>query len=495
MSQTEKKVIIIGAGIAGLCTGVLARRCGYDTEIVEMHELAGGLATSWKRGEFTFETCIHWLLGSNPKSGFHQLWKEVFDIDRIQFINMEEYQRLLAPDGNTLVVYRNVDRMESEMKRIAPEDITEIRRFANAIRKMGKMDPPLGTQNVLETLSKMIRTIPYLPEFFYWTRITAEDYGKRFKNSLLRSFFGTGDTARLSMLALVFSLAWMNKKDAGYPIGGSKALIQAIEGNYQRLGGKIRFNAKVSKVLVEKGAAVGIQLNSGEMIRGDWIISGCDGHETIFDLLGGRFVDRVTQRTYSELETFPSYLQVSLGVKGGLTNQPGFLTQILDEPMMVDPCTKLDQLSFRIFNFDPTFAPNGKTAITCFLPTRNFEYWTKLKKNDHNQYDAEKAQVSESVMRVLEKQIPTLRSILEITDVSTPATVIRFTGNWKGSMEGWLMTPQTGLRTLRNRLPGLNGFLMVGQWVMPGGGLPSGLMTARTAVRHISKVDRRRFLT
>jgi phytoene dehydrogenase-like protein len=30
-------------------------------------------------------------------------------------------------------------------------------------------------------------------------------------------------------------------------------------------------------------------------------------------------------------------------------------------------------------------------------------------------------------------------------------------------------------------LPGLKNFIMAGQWVSPGGGLPSGLMSGRTA--------------
>jgi len=76
-----------------------------------------------------------------------------------------------------------------------------------------------------------------------------------------------------------------------------------------------------------------------------------------------------------------------------------------------------------------------------------------------------------------------------MTDVSTPATVIRYTGNWKGSMEGWLMTPATGFRPLPKDLPGLRRFKMVGQWVMPRG-LPSGLMTARSAIREVCKEDR-----
>jgi len=82
-----------------------------------------------------------------------------------------------------------------------------------------------------------------------------------------------------------------------------------------------------------------------------------------------------------------------------------------------------------------------------------------------------------------------VRDAIEVVDVSTPATVVRCTRNWQGSMEGWLLTPQTGVRPLPPTLPGLRRFLMIGQWVMPGGGLPSGLITARRAVRRICRQD------
>jgi phytoene dehydrogenase-like protein len=40
-----KKIIVIGAGIAGLSAGCYARMNGYDAEIYEMHDKAGGLCT------------------------------------------------------------------------------------------------------------------------------------------------------------------------------------------------------------------------------------------------------------------------------------------------------------------------------------------------------------------------------------------------------------------------------------------------------------------
>ena len=90
--------------------------------------------------------------------------------------------------------------------------------------------------------------------------------------------------------------------------------------------------------------------------------------------------------------------------------------------------------------------------------------------------------------------MPDIRRVVELIDVSSPATVIRYTSNWRGSYEGWLLTPGISYRPLRNTLPGLRHFLMAGQWVMPGGGLPSGLFTARSAIRAVCKADRVPFL-
>ena len=45
----NKKVVIIGAGIAGLSAGCYIQMNGYNTDIYELHTTPGGLCTSWKR--------------------------------------------------------------------------------------------------------------------------------------------------------------------------------------------------------------------------------------------------------------------------------------------------------------------------------------------------------------------------------------------------------------------------------------------------------------
>lgn len=489
MKQNGRKIVIVGGGIAGLSAAVYGLKCGYRVEVLEMHDMAGGLATNWRRGAYTFETCLHWLCGSKPGGELHELWQDVFDIDKLTIVNPEEFVRIDDESGDSLRVFTNIDRLEAELLRRAPQDGAVIREFTRDVRSLGRfkmLDPSGG---LADNWWNMLLDAPILPLLNKLSKISGLEYAKRFSDPLWRSFFGNGEMGKLSAIAMVFSLAWMNAGNAGYAVGGSQAIIRLIEEKIDELGGKITFGAKVERILVENGAAAGVELADGTCVMADWVISAADGHSTIYNMLGGRYLHPALSKAYDDKELFPSYVQVSLGVALDLSGQPGAANLLLNSPLRVDPGTELDRIGFRFFHFDPTFAPAGKTAVTSFLPTANFAYWADLRQKDPAGYRDEKHRVAEAVIGVLERLVPEVRAGIEVVDVATPASVIRYTGNWKGSMEGWLIVPGAGFKPLPNTLPGLKRFLMAGQWVMPGGGLPSGPMTARPAVKAICKED------
>lgn len=258
MVQANPRIAIVGGGIAGLCAGVYARRCGYEVDVLEQHESPGGLATRWRRGDYVFETCLHWLLGSSPGDPLHDMWREVCDIDSLQFLYHEEFVRLETEHGDVLRVFADIARLEAEFLAVAPEDAKEIRHFAAAIRHLTDLPLPDPGASWLEAGWTLLRSLPDLPVIYRLSRTSAEEYGKRFRHPLLRRFFGEGAAAHMAVLALAFSLAWQSAGKAGYPIGGSQAVIGLVSERLASLGGRLRCGAPVSRILVEDDAAVGV---------------------------------------------------------------------------------------------------------------------------------------------------------------------------------------------------------------------------------------------
>jgi len=111
----NKKIVIIGGGVAGLSAGIYARLNEFETEIIEMHSITGGQCTAWERKGYRFDYCLHWLVGT--RSGpFHDIWLEtnvinnqvkIIDHEYIQkyFLKMERillYTQISTGGKNTL---------------------------------------------------------------------------------------------------------------------------------------------------------------------------------------------------------------------------------------------------------------------------------------------------------------------------------------------------------------------------------------------------------
>jgi phytoene dehydrogenase-like protein len=102
----------------------------------------GRVGDELAQGDYTFETCLHWLLGSNPNGEMYSRWLEVFDIDKLTFIYPDEFVRLETEHGECLRIYSNVDRLEAELLKRGPEDAGEVRHLASAIRSLSKFRMP-----------------------------------------------------------------------------------------------------------------------------------------------------------------------------------------------------------------------------------------------------------------------------------------------------------------------------------------------------------------
>jgi phytoene dehydrogenase-like protein len=498
--KEEPSVLIIGAGFAGMAAGIYARLNGYKADIYEMHDQPGGLCTSWKRKGFTIDGCIHWLVGSSPESGMYEMWQEVGIARGLQIINMDEYLRFEGSDGRQVIFYTDLHRLEKHLLEFSPQDEVPIRDFLDGIRLCLAFDKPAKNAPASVKLKALARVISAFVlngrKMKRWMKTSARDFALKLKDPLLREAFERIWFPDFSMFFIIFTFAFMHSKNAGYPLGGSMPMARAMAERFEKLGGTIHYKSKVDKILTENGTTTGIRVSDGTEIRGSRVISAADGHTTLFKMLNGKFGNSKTFEPYESWEAFPGLLYIGIGVNR-VFNEESFSVSgtnyKLEEPFMTGG-TERTWISYHIFNHDPSMAPEGKTTIVVMLKA-DYPYWKQLSE-DKTAYNKAKEEAGKAVVDILDKRFPGLAGQVEMIDVATPVTFEHYTGNWKGSFEGWLITPGNShvlMKPMSQRLPGLKNFYMCGQWVEPGGGLPTSVLSARRLMKTICREDGKKF--
>jgi phytoene dehydrogenase-like protein len=497
-----KKVVIIGAGIAGLSAGCYARMNGYEAAIYEMHDKPGGLCTAWKRKGYTIDGCLHWLTGSTPANSFYQYWAELGAVQERRMIDHDVFYRYTGSDGKALSLYCNADKLETHMKELAPQDSETIELFCRLIRKFAKFHMPVGKAfelyNIIDVISMIFRMMPYGRDFKFLNTVTIGEFAKRFKDPFLREILttalGSGD---YPLFALVTTLALLHTKSGGVPEGGSLEFARAIEKRFLDLGGKVFYSCRVVKILENDGKAVGIKLEDGKEITGDYMVSAADLRTTLYEMLDGKHIDPMHEELFKTCKLMPSSIQVSFGVNMDLSSDIECLGELFKpkNPLTVGNQT-VDWLMVKNYCYDPTLAPKGKSVIECLIGVKDFQYWEKLYSNKVA-YNKEKARIANVIASELEHKYPGFQSAIEVTDVVTPMTYVRYTGNWKGTYMTWIIPPDKAKRfqMIKKTVPGIDNFWLSGMWVQPPGGVPTGAMTSRAIIQIICKRDKKRFQT
>jgi phytoene dehydrogenase-like protein len=332
-------------------------------------------------------------------------------------------------------------------------------------------------------------------------RVSLGQFAQRFGDPFVRRAFPViqYDFAELPMLIHLNFMAGCYAKTLGWPAGGSRPFAAAIAQRYTDLGGELHYRSPVAKILVEKGQtgdrAVGVRLADGSEHAADVVISAADGHATLFDMLGGRYVDARTEAYYANVpDRQDMNMHVSFGVDREMSAEPHALCLFLEEPVTL-LSKERDRISVDVFSFDPSMAPEGKATVKVSLDAR-YSHWRKLHEGERERYDAAKREVAKQVLALLETRFPGIAGQVEVTDVATPVTIERYTGNWHGS-QPWVDESVGLLEMMRGRtktLAGLEGFYMAGQWA-GGIGLSTAAIQGRKAIQTICKRDRRRFVT
>ncbi len=493
----EKKVIVIGAGFGGLAAGSYLLMNGYKTHILEKTNQSGGIAVTWKRKGYTFDGATNYLPGSATFLNIHAIISEILDFRKLSIYNYPEFIRI-ENNGETFRVYTDADRLREEMLRIAPEDKNTVDEFTTALKQFGRFNLPFEKAPEIFTpwdgISFLKNNLPLILFRQKWGTISIKKFAERFKNSSMRTMFKQifPHHDHFAVMAPMVPLGWMHYKNAGYPRGGSATIGKLCEERYRSLGGTVEYNKPVEKILFKNSNAVGVVCENGERYDADIVVSSADMYHTFSKLLSEVQIPRRVEKRFRKAPAFSAIVQVSLGI-GRLFDgeaEKSNLTLVKTIPMGNHHA---DDMMVRIFNFDNTFSPPGKTPVVVQLRTEDYAYWDTLRKDDPETYRERKEQVADVVIESLEKRFGAIKSKCEVVDVATPATYIRYNNLWKGAHQGWAPTPGIIGRPLKKTVTGLNNFYQTGQWISPAGGIPAVIAVGRQVAQIICKKDNKPF--
>jgi len=490
--------IVVGAGLGGLSAATMLARNGLGVLLLERHNVPGGYATSFVRGRYEFEVALHELSGIGPperRGGVYRYLEHLGMADKVEFLYVSNLYRSVFPDLD-VTLPSGRDAFEAKLCETFPHEAKGICRFVKRVfdfrRDYSKITRQGGKFNPATMPFRFPHLFRYLPTT--WGQVLNRDVKDPRARAVISQYWGYVGMppSRISFMYFALTLAAYVRRGAAFPKGRSQALSNAFLTRFEELGGEARMNCTVQRITTAGGRVTGVITDEGEEITADWIVSNADPITTCRDLIGR---DKVPPGFFTRLqssEVAASTVNAYLGVARpheelGLTEHEIFVNADYDfdrhyERMRI--VAPPEAMVVTCYNaVYPDISPPG-TSIVVLTALMYGEPWYEVPPAE---YVETKNRVADAMIQMAEKIAPGLRECVEVVEVSTPLTNMRYTGTMGGSIYGFNQPPRDNMVwRMRHRGP-LEGLYFVGAWTQPGGGFEPSMMSGQTTGRAIAR--------
>ena len=484
-----KKVVVIGAGIAGLSAAIYLARSGFDVTVCEQHSMAGGMCTSWRRKGYLFEGAVHWLTGSSPQTTLNQVWKETGALNDKVPIFLQERFSTIEWEEKTISLYRDINKTAQCFLAISPDDKKQINELVKDVKAFSHLQMPVtdikgvNAENPMRMKGgALIKMLPAFPRLAKLSRVSCKDYAARFNHPGIQQALRVLPDG-YNAVSLIATLATLDSGDGGYPEGGSLAMVERMVKTFKEPGGKLLLNTPVKKVMVDNANArvTGVIPENGTALNADAVIV---TQETIAAL--ERLFETPPQDKWLEelrKNTKPAVCSfIGIGIRAELP-EPAVPTWKLDDPIKYAQ-KEITEIGFYNYSKYKGYAPEGCSCLTTIFAGDTYDFWKKAK--DEGRYKDEKQALAEQISRAVCRKYPQAEGKIEVIDIATPLTYERYTGAYHGS---WMSI--TGIGDKMKVYPGfsknITGLYFAGHRLVPPGGLPVALSTGRTAAQMVCR--------
>jgi phytoene dehydrogenase-like protein len=499
------EAVVIGAGLGGLSAAVSLARSGMSVLVLERHNLPGGYATSFVRGRFELEVALHELsgIGTAARPGpLRRYLDELGLLRRLELSHTTTLYRAVGP-GLDFTLPPGWAPAEDALCQAFPDDAKGVRAFLRVLRRLaaevafvsGQLDRALSPA-LLVQLPFRCPTLLRFALSAYGPVLRRYVRGARARAALsqLWGYFGLPPD-RCSFLYFALGLASYIEHGAAYLHGRSQSLSNAFVDALEGFGGELRLGCGVQRILAGGGRVRGVLADDGELIETGIVVSNADPVSTLGELLAGEAPRRALarlERPSLSVSTLNVYLGLArTAAELGITDHEVFINRDLDWEghfRSTDALEPPGEITLTCYNHVlPDASPPG-TAMVVLTALSRGRAWHAVRPAD---YVDTKHRLADAMLRLAEQVVPDLRSAVEVIEVSTPITNMRYTGALGGCIYGFANAPTThSIFRLphRSAVPGL---YFAGAWTQPGGGfepvIESGRLAARAVTRDLAR--------
>lgn len=496
MSESKKKIVIVGGGIAGLAAGIYGRLAGYETDIYEKNPIAGGQCMGWNRKDCHIDNCIHWLTGTKKGTALRGVWETVGALEEhTEFADCDSFYTSIA-EGSRVTLWKDLERTEAELLRLSPEDETEIKKFIEHVRYAAECEMPAEKPMDAMGIGDYIRMGASMANM---PRVTKE-YGSMdlqemagcFKHPALKALFTDYMPKEYTAVSFLVSYASIASGNGELPMGGSLAMANRMVKRFQQLGGKLYCNTPVSRILIKDKKAIGIETADKRTVLADYVISSVDTMEMFEKLIGKKYMDAKWKACYEDQDKYPlfSAVQAAFMVDRQAYDEKG--TVFFDCAPFKAGGKKFDRISVKSYEYEPDFAPTGKTVLQVNIPQfdQEYLYWKGL---SGEEYENRKEETVKIIEERLLTQFPSLQGHMEFLDCWTPVTYNRYCNAYHGAYMSFITKKGVKPFRVKGIIKGVKNLYIASQWIMAPGGLPVAVTAGKFAVWRISRKERHFF--
>ena len=485
------RVVVIGAGLAGLSAALHLAGRGREVTVVEREEWPGGRAGRLDIGGYRLDTGPTVLTMPDIIDDVFAAVGETRS-SRLQLLPVDPAYRAMFADGSTLDVYSDADRMASSIESFAGhQEAAGYRRLRDWLTRLYRTEfegfIAANFDSPLSLLTPQLARLAVIGGFRKWDGMVR----RYIADARLRRVFTFqalyAGVAPQDALAAYAVIAYMDTiSGVFFPTGGMRALPDSLAAAAADAGVRFHYGETVTELERAGRRVIAVRTDQGQRVACDAVVLTGELPQT-YALLGR------TPRRPLALRTSPSAVVVHVGCRSlpaetahhtilfGKAWDQTFTDIIRDGQLMRDPSL----LVTRPTAGDPALAPAGRDLLYVLAPAPNLAHgaidWSGVG-------DAYADTIIDTVQ---DRLLPDLRGDARVLHVTNPLDWER-QGMAAGTPFALAHTfAQTGPFRPANTVRGIDNAVLAGSSTVPGVGIPTALISGRLAADRITGVGAR----